>query len=300
MNPWSSPLDPRLFASFRRKMRTPQRLGASAVVNERTLKYSFMLAVDDVGDLTQPKLLNVIELANAKETAAGPVDDTTVNGYPGFNTTSPQEPKIDAKGTIPVGTTVLIGGIGVIVFVPLVWARSYEATPTSNIWAAPAAAEDAYAGIQAAFDASMLQVNDARNEKIVLSGHELTSYGAGRGATVGPPATVVDGAAAEVLWSGQLGYKDRGWARISPIEFDGGANGRAASQIVLNMQVPRATDWPLRPDTRMRVDVIMRSLIAYQGSAGNVECDPAAGTPMPYPTPANPPMGERIQPDLEW
>lgn len=299
-NPWSSPLDPRLFAAFRRKQRSPQRLGASGVVNERTLKYSFLVGVNDIGDLTQPKLFNVIELANSRDTAAGPTDNTNpaTPGYPSFNTTSPQEPKIDEKGTIPVGTTVLIGGVGMIIYVPLVWARAYQATPTTEIWAPVAAAEDAYAGIQAAFDASMLQINDARNEKIVLSGHELCSFGAGRAASYGTPAVVDAGVADDVLWSGQLGYKDRGWSRISPLEFDGGANGRAASQIVLSLQVPRSTAWPLRPDTRMRVDVIMRSLIAYQGSAGNVECEPAAGTPM-YPNPANPPM-QRIEPDLEW
>lgn len=284
---WASPFAPEDYRDFGDLIESI--LGAGGVVEESTLKWAFMVAPTLVGTATNPLLLDVIKLANDAATAAGPTDNTAAGvAMPESPTTLPIEPAINDKGLVPVGTSILCGGIGVVVNTGIIQLPAFDGAPSDPeaTYAYAAAADDAVGGIQAAFDAGIIAIGDARTQKARLTGHETTTYGASRVGAWGPPVeTAGTPAVAErVLYAGQVAAKDRGWAAINPVYFDGGGNGRAASQLRIGLAIPRSTNWPLRTSTRMRVEVMMRCLVGYQGSAGNIACDPALGTPVPPPT----------------
>ncbi len=306
---WSSPFsdyDTEIFISDMRR-----RYGANAVIEHETLKWAFLLgnAATDFGQASGALDLDVIARSSDVATAAGPTDvNAAGSGVPGMSTTRPQEPVLGNGGTLPVGTSVLIGGLGVVVLMPLVVARAHLAieSATADQWEAALVADDALAGVQAAFDCAMIRIADARNYKVGVSGHEAVSYGSSRVAVYGPPVTTAAGVVESVLYSGQVTSKDRGWARICPQYFDGGGTYNnvnvPASQLKVSMEIPRSTAWPIRTGTRFRVEVMAPALVAYQGANGAIVCDPATGMPIPANQlpPAQGGSNQRIQPPRRW
>ncbi len=305
---WSCPFSDYDVETYVRDMRV--RYGPNVVIEYKTLKYAFLLgsASGDIGNAAGPLVLDVLGRAADIATAAGPVDSTAANsGTPGAVTTRPQEPVLGNGGTLPQGTSILIGGIGVVVMMPLIVAPGSTVTPEDDEFAAALAADDALNGVQAAFDCGMYTLSDARNQKCAVSGHEAVSYGSSRVAVFGPPLTTVDGEVASLLYSGQVSAKDRGWARISPAFFDGGGAAPggatvAASQLKVQAFIPRSTAWPLGEDAdrRFRVEVLLPSLIAYQGANGAFVCDPATGLPVRQTPVVGGGSNQRIQPPARW
>jgi len=290
-NYWSNPFRDESYRDFFDL--TQERWRGNGVVEYQPLTWVYLLGADasDTGSLAQPLIVDVIDRASAKATGGGPTDTTAAaTGLPGSVTTRPQEPKIDESGIVPVGTSILVGGMAVVVVTPLIRLRGTVVDVAAGAVSPAAAADDVIAGIQAAFDCAVLQLRDARNAKASVKGHDSTSYGSSRVAAMGPPIETADGVVDSLLYAGQVPAKDRGWASIQPVLFDGGGPdrpGMSQSQMKLLHIIPRSSTWPVETATRIRVEVMLPSLIGYAGSSsqsGGGDClPPSRALPPPPP-----------------
>jgi len=228
----------------------------SVDIEDVTLSYEFMLAQGAVGGANALATYDVIAMAAADATAAGPTDLPLVS-QPEWITTRTLDPTTGAQNKVlPRSLQVLIGGIGVVVQVSSLLAPGIDTSFVDPRYDPAAVAADLLHGIQAAFDSSTIEITNGRIRRAEVKGHEAVSYGASRVALYTPATVSAGGANIDPIYSGQQSTKDRGWRRLKPIVFG------SDQQIGCTLYVPRSTLWPIPVTTRIRVGVMMPSLIA--------------------------------------